>query len=238
SYESLSIARRPLLNDLEPNGEIVDHSLVQVVTTFPNIAFAGVFDVDSYQAVIALLRASAVVAATGLVVWLTLRLTKMQSPVVRRTLALCVILQGCIVGRWTLDVPWYTSAADRAAPQESVPVTVSALSASGCDGIADTHEQASGVAANQSRLHNLDVASADSPARQWPERLLVIWLAGLTGILGLAIALYVRLWLLIRRQRQTSAAEPAEGRGALTPRRLADKPRGAFCFTRDCRHLV
>ncbi|HEV3024045.1 MAG TPA: M56 family metallopeptidase, partial [Pirellulales bacterium] len=64
-------------------------------------------DLTVAELVSGLQRTTLALAATALVVWCLLRLTRSSSPALHRAAWIAVLLQGWMLIRWVVNVPWY-----------------------------------------------------------------------------------------------------------------------------------
>ena len=169
---------------------------------------------------VGLLRASAVLLATMLLVrWLTVR-TRLQSPALHRLLCFVVLLQGCLVVPITLSVPWYEASLAGESNETKIASDQSTerhrVDESNPNWL-DRHDiQLAGMPGATAAVDNLNKTWRQRVSVDFVGRLFVAaWILGMAIIVVRMFAGYVLFVLLIPRSRTVEKEWSVEWRSLL-----------------------
>ncbi|MBL9122136.1 MAG: hypothetical protein JNG90_00795, partial [Planctomycetaceae bacterium] len=190
----------------------------------------GLLDRGAEGLFLLLLRNSLAIAATAGAVWLLVKFLAIRSPRWRRLLAVGILLQGCILYRWEIELPWRTVAAqrrqsaslpgDRQAPANLAPVRTTTAD-----------EQVVPPDWSAARVVPALPEGEPAVAASWSRALLAIWIAGVMVAAALATMLYLRLWLAVRGEPTIAPAELPEWRETLAAMGMHARRRLTLRFT-------
>ena len=157
-----------------------------------------------------LVRASCALAVAALAIALLIRMTRIRSTAVQQTLWLLVLLQGVVVARIPVELPWTTS------QPLPVPITSTAVATQlAAPTPTDRPEVATTppvdalpfepVVPTTTRPRMVTEPAGSGTSWSWHEWTALLWVLGATGLVAFGLSQYV---IFCRSVRQGSPAEP------------------------------